>query len=576
MHAFVHTFADVPEGSNQLKQAVISYDIHGRAQTTVIDLQSGYATLIGDLIQVTLAKIQWSACKDDFFLKHGHLQLVSCKSLTEQGIDSRTILTLRSKALRSPLEGGGPKGRKPKTVKGKQTLPTETAICQDFLHGTCERDPCRYRHPVGDGKIVASSSPQQPPVASQPIVATSAVPSVSSAPFVVSDPAVLPMVSRPVFSGPSEENSGSSAQILAAAGGHGTNYFAVDLTRPTDQSRYQPREEKGKPKGKPTPRYQHFSLGDDERNSDSDDEPAFARVDTTLRRGQTIQESQAEFNSATNQPSLRPTPPASHANNLNQVTTQSSNVVTMQTDLSGYVTRADFEALQHMLHLLAAQLRGSNSASALPSGRTLSPQSHEALTSKTSTSRSASSQDRVPPDCLHTFSPRGSPSRSPRRAWSEGNAASVNAETSGSTPDQCGLKSECDETSRGENSNHFALGVRGGKINRTTAQEQFVLELERDDAIRITASGDASGKFFNIRNLRASCAHSGPKESGRDEEADRTLTLPQLPEQGNMRSRKDVWILARHRVTTPRGEPGGSGTQGSGAAGATAGHGVPG
>ena len=105
MHAFVHTFADVPEGSNQLKQAVISYDIHGRAQTTVIDLQSGYATLIGDLIQVTLAKIQWSACKDDFFLKHGHLQLVSCKSLTEQGIDSRTILTLRPKALRSPLEG---------------------------------------------------------------------------------------------------------------------------------------------------------------------------------------------------------------------------------------------------------------------------------------------------------------------------------------------------------------------------------------------------------------------------------------------------------------------------------------
>lgn len=210
---------------------------------------------------------------------------------------------------------------------------------------------------------------------------------------------------------------------------------------------------------------QYFSLGDEERNSDSDDEPAVARVDTTLRRGHLpIQGNQAEFNSTTDQTSLWPTLPASHASNLSQVTTQSSeasarssdsiqsaaqsnptttrtsnlNRVTtqssnggaMQTDLSGYVTRDDFEALQHTLHLLTARLLGSNPTSASPSGRTLSPQRHETLTSETSASRSSSSQDRVPPDCLRgaTLSPRGSPSRSPRRdAWTEGGTASVNA-----------------------------------------------------------------------------------------------------------------------------------------------------
>jgi hypothetical protein len=46
------------------------------------------------------------------------------------------------------------------------------------------------------------------------IVATSAVPFVSSAPFVVSDSAFQLMVSYPGFPGPSEENSGSLAQIL--------------------------------------------------------------------------------------------------------------------------------------------------------------------------------------------------------------------------------------------------------------------------------------------------------------------------------------------------------------------------
>ena len=139
------TVADVtPKGSDQLEQAVVNYDSHGRTQTTVIDLQAGYHTLVGDLIRVTIQKIQWNVSKDQFFLKHGHRQLESCKSLAAQGVDSRTILTLRHKALRSPVAGGGPKKGK-KSGKAK-TVVTKKPTCQDFLFGNCARNPCKFVH----------------------------------------------------------------------------------------------------------------------------------------------------------------------------------------------------------------------------------------------------------------------------------------------------------------------------------------------------------------------------------------------------------------------------------------------
>jgi len=420
--------ADVSEG-RQLEQAVVNYDSQGRNRTIVIDLNSGYETLTSDLIQAALARIQSSAPKDHFSLRHNFLQLDSCKSLAAQGVDSRTILTLRHKALRSPVAGGGPK--KGKKSGKAETVVTKKPTCQDFLFGNCARNPCKFVH--SDQSSAAVSS-------------------------------VLSLPAGPLHSESSSGNGGSAAQILTRR--PTPNYHALVLTQPTSNGRWnQPPAMLTRARKAASATPQYFSLGDEERISDSDDEPAVARVDTTLRRGHLpIQGNQAEFNSTTDQTSLWPTLPASHASNLSQVTTQSSeasarssdsiqsaaqsnptttrtsnlNRVTtqssnggaMQTDLSGYVTRDDFEALQHTLHLLTARLLGSNPTSASPSGRTLSPQRHETLTSETSASRSSSSQDRVPPDCLRgtSLSPRGSPSRSPRRdAWTEGGAASVNA-----------------------------------------------------------------------------------------------------------------------------------------------------
>ena len=93
-----------------------------------------------------------------FFLKHGHLQLEPCKSLAEQGIDSQTILTLRPKALHSPVEGGAQRARNQRQRK-------------------CEL--CQRKRSSARSFPVAAANLTQPPVASQPVAAISAVSSVS-------------------------------------------------------------------------------------------------------------------------------------------------------------------------------------------------------------------------------------------------------------------------------------------------------------------------------------------------------------------------------------------------------------